>query len=144
MSQTAVRPKMELDPYSDESFSYVCKTCHCHVSQPVIKGIWYHSTSNYVDDGKSCEHHCTLLIPVKSNTINRDAKWRCKHEYRFIDGMTKAIKCIKCEDVMRHGLIGLHNHKSNYHCIPCNKDLKYIEKHANLVHKGKLFEFDES
>jgi|GEM_PF-4497444 len=139
----AIPPKMELERgYNDERFDNICDTCHCHVVQPVIKGIWFHERSNYAENSNQCDHHCTNLVPVKSESHNRDAKWHCKHQYRFVDGMTYAIKCIKCQDVLRHGLIGLYNHKGEYHCIPCDKDLKYIEKHANTIHKGKLFEYD--
>jgi len=138
----AVRPVDDGDSRNYDQFTWICKTCHCSVTERCIGGIWTHSTNRFVTKGEDCDHNCTELIPMKSQEHDRDAKWKCQHEIRFVDGMTRAVKCTKCETVYYPYDLEFSNNKGDYFCITCQKSFKRMKKHVETVHANKLFEVD--
>lgn len=131
--QTAKRPNYSDIEESVQAYRFTCGTCQQTVQQPFLKGLWYH-VFNFSEDPYGCNN----LIPQEHTPTE---KYSCSHDYRFVEDMTKALKCSKCGYALRFDLVDITTYLCDeFHCHTCNIDFKMMGAHIKK-HKRKPFEF---
>jgi hypothetical protein len=111
------------------------------VSEPCLKGIWFHDYqlqgSGRADEG------CRSLIPVKDSEIDRDARWKCKHEFRRTSSLERSVKCVHCQYPLRGALYVGDVYGKDFFCYDCDKAFKNMKVHVKTDHSkvNELFEF---
>lgn len=114
----------------------ICRTCWQFVSQPYIKGLWYHG-----DDHINKAMGCQSLVPVNESKILRDSQYTCYHDLRQTKKLTGALKCINCGFPQRIDMLHYENGIRNCFCLTCDKPFKNVKQHFEKTHKGRPFEF---